>query len=118
MAPDGGWTRKAVLTAVAPWLAVAGLVASFCSEQPLLLAAGGLASAVAMQQALRAAPRANTDSDWWTLYRRESHRPGEAPNAAPVWCLRIACVGLAVLLVAFVVLVIASALSFLGLVDS
>lgn len=118
MTPDGGWTRKAVLTAVAPWLAVAGLVASFWSEQPLLLAAGGLASAVAMQQALRASPRANADSHWWTLYRLESHRPGETSHAAPVWCLRIAYVGLAVLLVAFVALVIASALSFLGLVNS
>lgn len=118
MTPDGGWTRKAVLIAVAPWLAVAGLVASFWSEQPLLLAAGGLASAVATQQALRAAPRANKDSDWWTLYRRESHRPGEAWNAAPAWSLRIAYVGLAVLLIVFVALVIASALSFLGLVNS
>ena len=118
MTPNGGWTRKAVLTAVAPWLAVAGLVASFWSEQPLLLAASGLASAVAMQQALRAAPRANTDSDWWTLYRRESHTPGEPSNEASVWCFRIAHVGLAVLLIAFLALVIASALSFLGLVDS
>ena len=63
-------------------------------------------------------PRANTDSDWWTLYRRESHRPGEPSNEASVWCFRIAHVGLAVLLIAFLALVIASALSFLGLVDS
>lgn len=112
-----GWVRGAVLGAVAPWLAITGLVASFWSDQPLLLAAGGLAGGVAIQQALRSNPRGATDSDWWAIYRRETFGAGSASSGAATWCRRIAYFGFAVLAFAFVALVLASALSFLGVLD-
>lgn len=108
---DGSnWVQSALPVAVAPWLLITGVVLTSVLDQPLMLAAGGIAFGVAVDRARRATPE---EDNWWAPFSPRHFAVQDASTAAR-WCRWAAWAGLAVLAAMFFFLVMMSLTSSTG----